>query len=310
MKISSKMKLKNPFVLAPMANYSDLAFRLLCRKQGASLAYTEQISAIALSKANRKTLNLIKTCKEDKPISLQLSGRNKEILLEVIKKYEKDYDYIDLNFGCPSKKIVKCGYGAALLKEEDYVKELLEYLSSNMKKPLTIKMRSGFKKNESLELVKAMEDYVDAIAIHARTKEQGYTGKADWKIIKEIKENVSVPVIGNGDVNSPEKAVEMLEYTKCDFVMIGRAAMGNPFIFEQCNDYYNEGKYKKYSLEEKKKEFFNYYKLLKKYDLLNLGLFKGQALEFFKGYRGSKEIKSKIVISNDIGAIRKIVKSF
>ena len=304
------MKLKNPFVLAPMANYSDLAFRLLCRKYGASLAYTEQVSAIALSKENRKTLNLIKTCSEDKPISLQLSGRNKDILLEVIKKYEKDYDYIDLNFGCPSKKIVKCGYGSALLKEKGYVKELLEHLSSNIKKPLTIKMRSGFKRNESLELVKIMEDYVDAIAIHARTREQGYTGKADWNIIKEVKENVSIPIIGNGDITSPEKAVEMLEYTKCDYVMIGRAALGNPFIFEQCNDYHKNEKYKKYSLEEKKEIFFDYYKLLKKYDLLNLGLFKGQALEFFKGYKGSKEVKSKIVVSRDINEIIEIVKSF
>ena len=162
------MKLKNPFILAPMANYSDLAFRLLCRKYGASLAYTEQVSAIALSKENRKTLSMIKTCREDKPISLQLSGRDKETLLKVIKKYEENYDYIDLNFGCPSKKIVNCGYGSALLKEKEYVGELLEYLSSNMKRPLTIKMRSGFKRNESLELVKIMEDYVDAIAINQR----------------------------------------------------------------------------------------------------------------------------------------------
>jgi len=304
------MKLKNPFVLAPMANYTDLAFRLICRKYGASLAYTEQVSAIALSKENRKTLKLIKTNKDDKPISLQLSGRNKDILLEVIKKYEKDYDFIDLNFGCPSKKIVKCGYGAALLKEKDYVKELLEYLSSNMKKPLTVKMRSGFKKNEALELVKVMEDYVDTIAIHARTREQGYKGKADWDIIKQVKENVSVPVIGNGDVTSPEKALEMLNYTKCDNVMIGRAAMGNPFIFEQCNDYYKNEKYKKYSLEDKKKAFFEYYELLKKFDLLNLGLFKAQSLEFFKGYKGSKDFKTQIVMLKKIDEIIEMVKNF
>ncbi|MBS3150291.1 tRNA-dihydrouridine synthase family protein [Candidatus Woesearchaeota archaeon] len=304
------MKLKNPFVLAPMANYSDLAFRLLCRRCGASLAYTEQVSAIALSKENRKTLNMIKTCEEDSPISLQLSGRDKNILLDVIKKHEKNYDYIDLNFGCPSKKIVKCGYGSALLKEKEYIKELLEHLSSNMKKPLTVKMRSGFKQNESLELVKIMEDYVDAIAVHARTREQGYSGKADWGIIREIKENVSVPVIGNGDIESPEKAFEMLNLTKCDYVMIGRAAQGNPFIFEQCNDYFNEREYQKYDLKEKKGVFFEYHGLLKKFDLLNLGLFKGQALEFFKGYNGSKEIKTRIVTSKNTDEIIEIVKRF
>src|SRR3989344_8644635 len=222
------MNLKNPFILAPMAGYSDIAFRILCKKYEASLCYTEQISAIALKNENRKTLELIRTSSEDKPVSLQLSGRDRKILSEVIKKHEKNYDYIDLNFGCPSKKIVKCGYGSALLKEKNYVKELLKYLSSNMKKPLTIKMRSGFKKDEALELVKVMEPYVYAVAIHARTREQGYTGKADWDVIKRVKANTSIPIIGNGDIFTSEDAIKMLDYAKCDYVMVGRGALGNP----------------------------------------------------------------------------------
>jgi nifR3 family TIM-barrel protein len=301
------MRLKNPFILAPMANYSDIAFRMLCRKYGASLCYTEQISVIALLKENKKTLELARTSEEDKPISLQLSGRDKDILLEVINKYEDDYDYIDLNFGCPSKKIVKCGYGSALLKEKDYVKELLEHLSSNMKKPLTIKMRSGFKNDESLELVKVMEPYVYTVAIHARTREQGYTGKADWNIIKKVKQNVSIPIIGNGDIFTPEDAVKMLEYTKCDYVMVGRGALGNPLIFKQCNDLFKKGDYEKYSLGEKKKVFYEYLKIAKKYNLNNFFLLKSHALEFFKGYKNSRELKNKISLSKSRDELMKII---
>ena len=301
------MKLKNPFILAPMVNYTDIAYRILCRKYGASLCYTEQISAIPLLKESKKTLELARTSEEDKPISLQLSGRDKDILLEVIKKYEKDYDYIDLNFGCPSKKIVKCGYGSALLKEKDYVKELLEYLSSNMKKPLTIKMRSGFKKDEALELVKVMEPYVYAVAIHARTREQGYTGKADWDVIKRVKANTSIPIIGNGDIFTPEDAIKMLDYAKCDYVMVGRGALGNPLIFKQWNDLFNKGKYDNYSFEEKKKVFYEYLKIAEKYKLNNFFLFKSHSLEFFKGYPNSRELKNKINISKSKEELMEII---
>jgi len=304
------MNLKTKFILAPMAKYSDIAFRILCRRYGASLCYTEQISAIALKNENKKTMELIKTSSEDYPISLQLSGRDKEILLEVIKKHENDYDYIDLNFGCPSKKIVKCGYGSALLKEKEHVRDLLEYLSSNMKKPLTIKMRSGFKRDEALSLVKIMKPYVDAVAIHARTREQGYSGKADWDIIKKVKENCSIPIIGNGDVKTPEDAMKMLEHTGCDYVMIARASLGNPFIFRQCNNLYNEGRYSLYFLEDRKKAFYELISLIERYKLNNLFLMKSHALDFFKGFNGSRELKNKISLSRSREELMEVIEKF
>jgi nifR3 family TIM-barrel protein len=248
-------KLKNKFVLAPMADVSILPFRLLCRHYGASLAWTEQINATALTRKNSKTTKMIQTCKEDSPLVLQLSGNDPDLIIKAAKSTKK-YSILDINMGCPSKKIVKLGYGSVLLKEKDKIKEMMKKIVNSMDVPVTVKMRSGFKKDEAVEIAKSLEEAgVSAITIHARTQEQGYSGKADWSIIKKIKENVKIPVIGNGDVDSPEKAMQMLKETNCDYVMIGRAAIKNPFIFKQCIDFENKGKYEK----ENKKEIFEKY---------------------------------------------------
>src|SRR3990167_3421164 len=236
-------KLKNKLVLAPMADISILPFRLLCQKYGAAMTYTEQLSAIAINRGNEKLLKLPKRSREEEKEGLQLFGRNPRVLLKAAKKLEKNFDVIDLNFGCPSKKIVNQGYGSALLREKGRVEDIIKTLSKGLEKPVTVKMRSGFKKIEALELVKIMEESgVSAITIHGRTMEQGYSGKANWEVIKEVKEAVSVPVIGNGDVTDGKKAKEMLEYTKCDYVMVGRAAMNNPGVFEQINSFLKNGK--------------------------------------------------------------------
>ncbi len=245
-------KVKNKFFLAPMVEVSNISFRLLCRKYGAAMAYTEQLSSLAILRDNARTLKLAETNEQDKPVGLQLFGRNPEILVEAANKLKKNFDVIDLNLGCPSKKIVAQGYGSALLKEKDKVKEIIEGLVSGVNKPITVKMRSGFQKVEALELVKVVEKAgACALTIHARTQQQQYSGKADWHLIKQVKQAVSIPVIGNGDVDSPQKALQLLEETNCDYVMIGRAAQHNPMIFKNILHYEKTGEIIEQTSQEK-----------------------------------------------------------
>ncbi len=246
-----------------MADVSILPFRILCRNYGASLAYTEQINAIALSRESIKTLRMAETNEDDRPLALQLSGNNTRHIIDAAEK-ARGYQILDINMGCPSKKIISLGYGSALLNEKEKLKELITKIVSAIDVPVTVKMRSGFKKNEAPEIAKALEAAgVSAITIHARTQEQKYAGAADWETIRKVKEILNIPVIGNGDVTTPERAEEMLEKTGCDYVMIGRAAIKNPFIFRQCVEY---EKKRTYSEPDKNKILEEYVSLCKKYN--------------------------------------------
>lgn len=285
-------KLKNPLVLAPMAEVSHLGFRLLCRKYGAALAYTEQLSSLAIVRDNKKTFELALVGKDEKPVGLQIFGRNPDVLVEAAKKMEKDFDIIDLNFGCPAKKIVQQGYGSALLKEKDRIHDIIHALVSNIHKPITVKMRSGFKTDEALELVKVIEKAgASAIAIHGRTQEQGYSGKANWDTIKNVKAAVSIPVIGNGDVTDPLSAEKLLNYSKCDYLMIGRAAMTNPWIFKQILTYFETGKIIEQTLKEKINLFFEYLEIDPQAHIRDL---RRHAIDFTTGLRGSKEVREQM----------------
>ena len=236
----------NSLVLAPMAGVTDLPFRLLCREYGAGLLCTEMVSAKAISFENKNTYDLMRIQSGEQPISLQLFGSEPELMGEVVKKIEDNpCDIIDINMGCPVPKVVNNGEGSALMKDPKLVGEIVKAVSRATKKPVTIKIRKGFDDehvNAALIAKIAEDNGAAAIAIHGRTRDQYYGGKADWDIIRQVKEAVSIPVIGNGDVNSARAAKAMIEETNCDAIMVGRAARGNPWIFEQINHYLTTGK--------------------------------------------------------------------
>ena len=246
-----------------MADVSILPFRVLCREYGASLAYTEQINALALGQKVKKALIMAESAREDKPLSLQLSGCSAKHIIDAANAVD-DYDILDINMGCPSKKIVSLGYGSALLKEKEKLRELMTKVVDALDKPVTIKMRSGFKINEAPQIAKVLEESgVKAITLHARTQEQGYSGSADWNTIKAVKDKANIPIIGNGDITSPERAMEMLDKTGCDYVMIGRTAIKNPAIFKQCLDFQRKRSYEE---ENRSKIIHRYVDLCKKYN--------------------------------------------
>lgn len=229
--------LDNPVILAPMAGVTDLPFRLLCREQGAGLVCMEMVSAKAIYYGNKNTEDLMEIHPQEMPASLQLFGSDPEIISEMAKRIEeRPFSILDINMGCPVPKVVNNGEGSALMKNPKLVEEILSRLVKAVQKPITVKIRKGFDEEHvnAVEIAKIAESCgVAAVAVHGRTRAQYYSGAADWDIIADVKNAVSIPVIGNGDVDSPRKAQQLLEHTGCDGVMIGRAAQGNPWIFRE-----------------------------------------------------------------------------
>lgn len=240
-----EIQMENPFVLAPMAGVTDLPFRKLCKEQGAGLICTEMVSAKAISFHNKNTEALMEMDPSEHPVSLQLFGSEPELMAEVAKSIEeRPFEILDINMGCPVPKVVNNGEGSALLKDPKLIGKIIKAVSGAIRKPVTAKMRIGFEGYpvDPVEIAKIMEDSgAAAIAVHGRTRQQYYSGHADWDTIRKIKEAVRIPVIGNGDVDSPEKAEALLKETGCDAVMIGRAVRGNPWIFRELNHYFLTG---------------------------------------------------------------------
>ncbi|MBT3406500.1 tRNA dihydrouridine synthase DusB [Candidatus Woesearchaeota archaeon] len=284
--------------LAPMAEVTDLAFRILCRKYGADVAVSEMVSANALSRDSQNSLKIIQTCEEDKPLGIQIFGQNTECIEKAVKIVEDKCDFIDFNLGCPAPKIIDQGAGSALLKRPNRIKEILETMVSNSKVPVTVKIRSGINKgdNVAVKIAKIAEEAgVEAIAVHARSQQQKYSGEADWNIIKEVKENVGIAVIGNGDIEDAIDAKLMREKTGCDSVMIGRASMGNPHIFKQVKELLdNENLIDPVSSHEKLEMFKEYYKLCTQYDLDSVPRAKMHLMWFTKGLKGSTKMRNAI----------------
>ncbi len=237
--------LENPYILAPMAGVTDLPFRLLCKEQGAGLLCMEMVSAKAIQYNNKNTKALLEIHPEEQPVSLQLFGSDPDVISEIAKQIEElPFAILDINMGCPVPKIVKNGEGSALMKNPKLVYEIVSKTVKAIQKPVTVKIRKGFDEDSinAVEIAKIIEDAGGAaVAVHGRTREQYYSGKADWDIIRQVKEAVSIPVIGNGDVVSGESAIAMMEQTGCDGVMIGRGAQGNPWIFSELLEYEKTG---------------------------------------------------------------------
>lgn len=245
MKIGN-VTLDNPYILAPMAGVTDLPFRLLCKEQGAGLLCMEMISAKALQYKNKNTKDLLAIHPEEYPVSLQLFGSDPAIISEQAKVIEElPFQILDINMGCPVPKVVRNGEGSALMKDPKLVYEIVSATVKVIEKPVTVKIRKGFDDScvNAVEIAKIIEEAgASAVAVHGRTREQYYSGKADWDIIRQVKEAVTIPVIGNGDVTSGEKALAMQKETGCDGVMIGRGAQGNPWIFRELLEYERTGK--------------------------------------------------------------------
>lgn len=232
-------------IVGPMAGVTDLPFRLLCKEQGADLIYTEMVSAKGILYNNKNTEILLEVKEEERPVSLQLFGADPDILSEMAKRIEhRNFDILDINMGCPVPKVVNNGEGSALLKDPKLVGEIVYKVSRAIKKPLTVKIRTGFDETciNAVEIAKIIEQNgAAAVAVHGRTRAQYYSGKANWEIIRQVKEAVSIPVIGNGDVVTVEDAKRITEETGCDGIMIGRGIQGNPWLFSQIKEYFATG---------------------------------------------------------------------
>jgi len=303
--------------LAPMAGVSDPALRLICKNMGAGLVITEltSIHAIIAKEEQLKTqlkniTEFLEFSEKERPLSVQLFGSDLIALEKATKIVDPFFDIIDYNMGCPAPHITKQMAGGALLQNSDLTRKIFRTMVNSTSRPVSLKMRIGVSDSNKLlfkEIAKiAEQEGIKMITLHPRTVSQGYAGHSDWNMIKKLKEIVDVPVVGNGDITTPEIAKNMIEQTGCDYVMIGRGAMGNPFIFEQINDYLKYGVYKNYNFSDRLEVFLDYVDATSKYKIKFVNI-KEQAIRFTKGIVGGSVLRKRLTTTKDIDELKKIL---
>ena len=303
--------------LAPMAGVSDPALRLICKNMGAGLVITEltSIHAIIAKEEQLKTqlkniTEFLEFSEKERPLSVQLFGSDLVALEKATKIVEPFFDIIDYNMGCPAPHITKQMAGGALLQNSDLTRKIFRTMVNSTSRPVSLKMRIGVSDSNKLlfkEIAKiAEQEGIKMITLHPRTVSQGYSGHSDWSMIKKLKELVEIPVVGNGDITTPEIAKSMIEQTGCDYVMIGRGAMGNPFIFEQINDYLKYGVYKNYTFSDRLEAFLDYVDATSRYKIKFVNI-KEQAIRFTKGMIGGSALRKRLSAANNIDELTELL---
>ena len=316
MKIGN-LELENNVFLAPMAGVTDLPFRLLCKEMGCGLVYSEMVSAKGILYDNKNTTELLEIDPNERPVAVQLFGSDPEILGAMAKKIEPyPIDIIDVNMGCPAPKIVKNGEGSCLMKTPELVGKIVKSLVESQSKPVTIKFRKGFDDDHinAVEIAKIAEaNGASAVAVHGRTREQYYSGKADWDIIKQVKAAVNIPVIGNGDVFTPQDAKNLFEHTGCDAIMVGRGAQGNPWIFKRILHYLQTGELlPEPTAEERVEKALRHAQMLIDYKGEYIGVreMRKHMAWYMKGMPGAAELRGKLNYAENRAELEALLRGY
>jgi nifR3 family TIM-barrel protein len=312
------VSLENNVFLAPMAGVTDISFRGLCKKMGCSLVYTEMVSSKALYYGSDNTEQLLRVSEEEKPVAVQIFGNDPMVMAEITERYFNNNDdicIVDINMGCPAPKIVKNGEGSALMKNPRLAYEIVKAIKKVSNKPVTVKFRKGFDKDDinAVYFAKVIESAgADAIAVHGRTREQMYEGKADWDIIRQVKQSVNIPVIGNGDIVTASDAKNMITMTNCDGIMIARGSMGNPWIFKQITGMIKGSQVLEPNPSEKIDMCLEHYDLALKYDGERKALreMRKHIAWYIKGLKNCTEIKNIINTEDDVNSVIEILSEY